>query len=135
MAHDVTARIIENFQVQVIARGHSWITDEPPTFDGDDLGPSPFELLLGSLGTCTVIIVKNYAARARIPLERASVRVHGEFLKDADDSKRYHVRKTLEVRGDLSDQDLERLHKAGDRCPVQKLLEPGATIVSEIRKV
>ena len=52
MADFVSSKWLENYQVQLRSRTHSWIIDEPADV-GDDLGPTPFEALLGSLGGCT----------------------------------------------------------------------------------
>ena len=135
MAHDLTAGLIENYQVQLIAGQHSWIADEPKKFDGDEIGPGPFELLLGALASCTLVTVKAYAGKAGIPMEWAAARLRGEFVEKDDGSEEYHIRETFEVRGELSEQDLKRLHNAAGRCPVAKLLAKGAVIETEIVKV
>lgn len=49
MADKIVARSLQNLQVQVAMPGHSIIVDEPPAHGGDGLGPSPIQLLCGSL--------------------------------------------------------------------------------------
>ena len=47
-----------------VEMGHHWITaDEPEDGGGDDEGPSPQDLLAGSLASCTAITMELYAAR------------------------------------------------------------------------
>lgn len=46
----VTVKSLENMQQLVVARGHTFVADEPEDA-GDDMGPDPYELLLASLGT------------------------------------------------------------------------------------
>ncbi|MCS7206623.1 MAG: hypothetical protein NZ951_01615 [Dehalococcoidia bacterium] len=46
----VTVRSLSNYRVQVTARGHTFLGDEPPP-EGEDAGPSPYEFLLAGLGT------------------------------------------------------------------------------------
>ena len=71
MDYRLTCALLENFQVQVSARSHSWIVDEPLELDGDDLGPNPFELMLAALGSCMAITLAHYGAQGKIPVEKS----------------------------------------------------------------
>jgi uncharacterized OsmC-like protein len=53
MSNTVTVRSIagERFTQEVVAGHHRLLTDEPESIGGKDLGPSPYEVLLGALGT------------------------------------------------------------------------------------
>ena len=41
------------FAQQVIAGSHRIASDEPVAAGGTDIGPSPYDLLLAALGSCT----------------------------------------------------------------------------------
>ena len=40
------------------------------------------------------------------------------------------VRKTVHVTGDLDEEQRDRLHRIGDRCPVQRMLQGGLQVES-----
>jgi putative redox protein len=134
MKTSVTCTAIENYQIQVRTARHAWIADEPGRLGGDDLGPNPFDLLLGRLGACMTITVYYHASEAGLAFERIWVDVEGEW-KGEGDAERYHVHVTLRVRGELSDPELGQLEAIAARCPVKKLLAGGADITTEILRV
>jgi putative redox protein len=134
MSKFVTCRVLENTQVQVVARHHSWIADEPPDLKGDDLGPNPFELMLAAVGTCTALEVSVLAAHAKVPLEMTAVDVAGDWVGEGHD-KRYRVVRTVKVRGGFPDSDLDRIGQWAERCPVGRIVEKGADLKTEVKRV
>ncbi len=47
----VKVRTLTNYQQLVVTDLHAFVADEPKEDGGDALGPSPYDLLLASLGT------------------------------------------------------------------------------------
>lgn len=47
----VTVKSVENLQQLIVTGDHAFVADEPVGKGGDGLGPAPYELLLGALGT------------------------------------------------------------------------------------
>lgn len=78
--------------------------------------------------------VYNLAASSAIPLEKLWVDLRDGWDR-LDDQERYHVHVTLRVRGDLSEQDLERLRRYAGRCPIYHMLSQVAVIEKEIERV
>lgn len=119
----------DGFTTDIMAGGHPILADEPKSAGGDDLGASPYELLNASLGACTAMTLQMYARRKNWPLEE--VRVHLNYSKShIQDSIEYkdpntridHFERLVEVEGDLSQEQLERLLEIADKCPIHKTL-------------
>jgi putative redox protein len=55
-----------SYTQQITARHHRLVADEPRPI-GDDIGPTPYDLVLAGLGACTSMTVRMYADRKRWP--------------------------------------------------------------------
>ena len=61
------------FAQEIQIGAHRLSSDEPIAFGGTDTGPSPYDLLLASLGSCTSMTIALYARRNQWPLESVTV--------------------------------------------------------------
>ncbi|HET9603231.1 MAG TPA: OsmC family protein [Gemmatimonadales bacterium] len=132
----VTARIgLNGFRTEIEARSHGLVADEPTSLGGTDRGPTPYELLLGALGSCMVMTLRMYADRKGWPLDGVEVRLRTTQSHEADcvqceenDVGITTVERQLELFGALTDAQRERLLEIADRCPVKQTLERGIAI-------
>jgi putative redox protein len=69
---------------RITAGGHQLTADEPAAAGGADSGPSPYDLLLASLGSCTAITVRMYAERKGWPLDHVTVRLRHQRIHAKD---------------------------------------------------
>lgn len=129
------------FTTDVRAGQHTLIVDEPASVGGDNLGPSPYDLLLASLGACTTMTIRMYAQRKGWPLREA--RVHLEHYKDypadqgdsADQgSKLDHIDRIVELEGDLDDTQRQRLLEIAEKCPVHRTLHSEIRVRTTLRE-
>jgi putative redox protein len=120
----------ESGLAQEVASGnHRWRADEPAPI-GTDTGPSPYELLLASLGACTSMTLRLYAQRKGWDLRRVTVRlqhfrIHAEDCADCDTKHGYldRIDREIELHGDMDDTQRQRLLEIAELCPVHKTLK------------
>ena len=106
---------------------HRLVTDQPASIGGTDLGPSPHELFPAALAACTVWALVRYAQTKGWEL--------GEVTVDVDYDHQSTPRRfqtVIRLGGDLSDFQLERLHKVAAACPVRRSIETGIEFAERI---
>ena len=115
---------------------HRLMADEPEKYGGSNLGPTPYDLLLMSLGACTSMTLRMYASRKKLPLDDVDVtlvheRVHAEDCAECD-QKIERITRRITLQGDLTDEQRQSLLVIADKCPVHRTLESDPVIVTEL---
>lgn len=138
MAH-AQVSLREGTKVTIQAGNHTFVTDEPVSSGGMDLGPTPMDLLRGALGACVAVTVRLYATRKNWPLEGVDVEVNMERYKGADyvgyegehDFVHEFVLK-ISFKGDLTDEQRTRLLEIAGKCPVHRAITQQVYVIDEL---
>nr|WP_294170636.1 OsmC family protein [uncultured Sphingomonas sp.] len=95
----------------------------------NERGPNPYELLLMSIGACTVVTVRLYAERKGWPLGRMSVRLRHarSHAGDCASCERPsgvldQIERLVDLPGPLDSAQRARLMRIADICPMQRTL-------------
>jgi putative redox protein len=135
----ITAQSSTNVQVRIKSGRHELIADEPLDI-GDDAGPDPYSLLLSSLAACTIMTVKMYAGRKNWPLEdvKITLSTHKVHAKDCEDcesdpnAKVDVIERQISFKGDLTQDQIDRLSDIASKCPVHRTLTSETVIRTEV---
>ncbi|GBG27923.1 Pirin-like protein [Hondaea fermentalgiana] len=140
------------FRSRIKVGRHTLVADEPENVGGLDEGPSPYDLLLSSLGACTAMTLRMYADRKKLPLEGVSVELdHAKiYVKDCEtctddqihlaeakskNAKIDKISRLITLHGDqLTQKDRENLLRIANLCPVHKTLESTSVVTTELKE-
>ena len=109
---------------QITTSAHNLKADEPEKRGGTNTGPSPYELMLASLGACTAITLRMYAERKQWSL--GSIDVKLRLVKNGDDPAK--IERRITVGEQMGAEQQSKLLEIADKTPVTKALAPGIPI-------
>jgi len=127
------------FRQEIVAGGHPLVSDEPVTAGGADAGPTPYDLLLAALGSCTSMTAGLYARRKGWPLESVTVglahsRIHAEDCANCETKEGMldRIDVAIELVGPLTEEQRARLLEITQKCPVHRTLKSEFEIRSSL---
>jgi len=136
--NEVSIRIgRDRYRTEITAGGQTLVADEPTSMGGAGGAPTPYDLLLGSIGACTAMTLRMYADRKGWPLESVTIRLrqaqnHAEDCANCEAKPvgLHQIERELELEGLLDQEQRDRLLQLADRCPVKQTIERGIQIVA-----
>ena len=131
MSLTATARSIPGTlrQEVVIDGQHRLITDEPRRLGGDGSAPAPHELFPAALASCVSTTLVMYARTKAWDVGAVTVAVDYD---NQSTPRRFDV--AIQLGGEVSDAQLERLEKVARSCPLRRSLEAGVEFVERIER-
>jgi putative redox protein len=131
----------EGFTTEIRAGNHGLIADEPVKLGGNDFGPTPYDLLVAGLGACTSITLRMYADRKKWDLEEVVVhlqhaKIHAEDCATCGPGNKLDtIYRGIELKGNLTEEQRQRLLEIAEKCPVHRTLTSDIKIETELEEV
>ena len=122
MSLTATARSAgDTLRQEVLVDGrHRLVTDEPAQLGGTDAGPAPHELVPAALAACVAVTIRMYARTKGWALGELSV----DVVYDNTSTPR-HFDVTVNLPRDLTPEQVRRLMRVAEACPVRRSIEAG----------
>lgn len=131
----------EKFTTQIKAGNHYLIGDEPESYGGNDFGPTPYDFVSAGLASCTAMTIRMYADRKKWKVEEVNVhiehgKVHAEDCGECENSASARIdrfTRVIELKGDLDEEQRQRLLEIANKCPVHRTLLSEIDIKTELK--
>jgi putative redox protein len=114
----VKHRLGQSFDIDI--RGYALRSDEPSTFGGEDVGPTPTELMVAGLAACAADEAERRLAEAGLPY--AELEVGAIFVWDENAARIATIRLKVIMPADLNEAAALMVRTAMLSCSALKLL-------------
>ncbi len=136
----ISARLLEGYVVEAIARNHRIVMDLPEKVGGKDAGPTPVEYLLASLAGCIGMAARRHEQRFGLKIDSMDITVEGEYDPrgfEGEDVKPgiQRIKVVVKVSTDADEARLREFIKfVEDHCPIEDTLKSIVGIEVEVQK-
>jgi len=118
---DMEIRFPGGKAVEAVFNGFTVKTDQPVADGGSGSAPSPFDLFLTSIGTCTGYYVLSFCQKNNIPTEK--ITLSGKFLRNPLTHLVETIQIDVHVPIDFPEKYKKAVIKAAEVCSVKRHLE------------
>ncbi len=107
--------------VTAYSHGHVIKTDQAVHSGGQNSAPSPYELFLASIGTCSGIYVKSFCDNRNIPTENIKLIQTADF--DEETGLPTNIRIDIKLPADFPEKYKEAIISVAELCKVKKTMD------------
>jgi putative redox protein len=118
---DMQIRFPGGKAVEALFNGFTVKTDQLVIDGGSGSAPSPFDLFLASIGTCTGYYVLSFCQKNNIPTEKMTL--SGRFLRNPLTHLVETIQIDIHVPKDFPEKYTKAVIKAAEVCTVKRHLE------------
>jgi putative redox protein len=108
-------------KVEALFEEYTVLTDQPVADGGSGSAPSPFDLFLASIGTCTGYYILSFCQKNNIPTDK--IKLTARFLHNPRTHLVETIRIDIHVPNDFPEKYKNAVVKAADVCTVKRHLE------------
>ncbi len=128
-------------RVDVTAREHTVIIDQPQGMGGKNAGANPLEIFLFSLGGCLGTVASIVANQERIKLNKFDLAVEGDLDTDYLMGKTKEgragfteIRISVDIDADMTDEEKQEFfEKVDSRCPISDNMLNNTKLVFDVK--
>lgn len=113
---------MEKYCCTIKWRNGEFISDEPISSGGKDLGPDPHTLLLSALASCTLVTLRMYIDRKGWNISAISVNTN-MYQETKNDITTHIIDRDIIFSADTPEEQKTRLQEIAANCPISKILE------------
>jgi putative redox protein len=118
------------YATTMAANGHALTADEHVSAGGTNTGPTPMELLLASLGSCSSITLRMYADRKGWELGHIGVALR--LFRDRDgEVVKTRIERDVSFSAPVTAEQRARLLEIVEKTPVTLLIKQGVPIATQ----
>ncbi len=118
---DMQIRFPGGKKVEALYDDMTVLTDQPVIDGGSGSAPSPFELFLTSIGTCTGYYVLSFCQKNNIPTEQ--IKLIARFLRNPTTHLVENIHIDIQVPKEFPEKYKNAVIKAAGVCSVKRHLE------------
>ena len=118
---DMRIRFPGGKRVNATYKGFTIKTDQPTESDGESSAPTPFDLFLASIGTCSGFYVLSFCQARNIPTEKITLVLKAERNEETKTIAKIAIEILLPE--EFPEKYTDQLVRVAEKCTVKKNLE------------
>jgi uncharacterized OsmC-like protein len=140
MAEKVIVRQNKLFETEILAQ-------DPHDPEAEEFEPvaafhqlTPYGMLLAGLGSCTAIVLHTYTQYHDVPLDEVEITLSydRQFAEDCENCEQIdeyteQISETINLIGELTPADKNKLHVISKHCPIHQMLLHGIEVLSQLK--